>query len=65
MAIRHAERVVRAVLENLGNWEERLAEIERNAPSENGNKARALSLMRDMEQAKVSLRRLLEDFTPD
>lgn len=65
MTVRHAERVVRAVMENLGNWQERLAEIEQIAPSDNGNKARALSLLRDMEQARVSLERLLKDFARD
>jgi hypothetical protein len=53
-----ADRVVRAVLENIANWEERLRAIEEAATPITGNKARALSLLRDMEQTKVSLKRL-------
>lgn len=38
------------------NWEERLADIERNCSV--GNKVRALALLRDMEFARRSLCRL-------
>jgi hypothetical protein len=58
MAPANFERVIRAVLQNIANWEVRLMEIEQTASPATGNKARALSLRRDMEMAKVSLRRL-------
>jgi hypothetical protein len=45
-----------AVLQNLENWEQRCLEIADNANP--GNKVRALSLARDLEMAKHSLRRL-------
>lgn len=54
----YARRVVEAVLANIDNWRERCLEIEANANP--GNKARALSLARDLEQARVSLKRLSE-----
>jgi hypothetical protein len=53
-----ARRIIVAVLENVQNWEQRLVEIEQNANV--GNKARALALLRDMEMAKLSLRRLAD-----
>lgn len=53
-----ARRIINAVLENIRNWEERLAEIERNANV--GNKARVLALMRDLEFARRSLCRLAQ-----
>jgi hypothetical protein len=49
-------RIIRAVLENVENWEERIREIEAHAVP--GNKIRALSLLRDMEQCRLSLARL-------
>lgn len=52
------DRLIRAVLENIANWEVRLMEIEQAASPVTGNKARAMSLRRDMMMAKVSLRRL-------
>lgn len=58
MAPANFERVVRAVLQNIANWEVRLMEIEQAATPVTGNKARALSLRRDMEMAKISLRRI-------
>lgn len=51
-----AERVVSATLENLGDWERRLEEIERAAAP--GNKSRVLALLRDVVQVRASLRRL-------
>lgn len=51
-----AERVVQATLENLGDWEARLEEIEHHAIP--GNKARVLALLRDVVQVRASLRRL-------
>jgi hypothetical protein len=53
-----AERIIVAVLENIGNWQDRVLEIADNAIPVTGNKARALSLARDLEMAKHSLRRL-------
>lgn len=58
MAPANFERVIRAVLQNIANWEVRLMEIEQTASPATGNKARALSLRRDMEMAKLSLRRV-------
>lgn len=52
------ERVIRALLANIADWEERLREVESHAPSDNGNRQRCLTLLRDMGQAKHSLRRL-------
>jgi hypothetical protein len=55
------------VLQNIGNWMERTEEIASNAIPVTGNKGRALSLLRDMTYAKLSLARLagiVED-TPD
>lgn len=46
------------MLANIGNWQERIAEIERHAPTGHDNKQRALTLLRDMTQASLSLRRL-------
>jgi hypothetical protein len=56
-----AERIIIAVLQNIGNWEDRVLEIEQSCPP--GSKILALSLARDLEMAKHSLRRLagLED----
>ena len=53
-----AQRIITAVLENVSNWEQRLVEIEEAAIP--GNKWRILALMRDMEMAKLSLRRLAD-----
>lgn len=50
------DRLVLAILETMVDWQDRVAEIERHAIP--GNKIRALSLMRDMEMTRVSLRRL-------
>lgn len=51
-----AQRIIVAVLENISNWESRLADIE--AAAIPGNKARILELMRDVAHAKLSLCRL-------
>lgn len=51
-----ARRIIVAVLQNVGNWEQRLVEIEQHATP--GNKVRALSLLRDLEMFRVSLCRL-------
>jgi hypothetical protein len=51
-----ARRLVKAVLANIDNWTLRIEEIEAHANV--GNKARALSLLRDMEMAKISLNRM-------
>jgi hypothetical protein len=51
-----AERLARAVLQNIGDWQTRLSVIESFAIP--GNKGRILSLMHDIEFAKLSLRRL-------
>jgi hypothetical protein len=56
LAQERAERIITAVLQNIENWQERVLEIEQN--TEHGNKIRALSLARDLEMAKISLRRL-------
>lgn len=53
-----AERIIMAVLANMDNWRERLEEIEEHAIAVTGNKGRALALLRDMQMAKISLRRL-------
>jgi len=47
-----------AVLENVSNWQSRLEEIADAAAPGTGNKARALSLLRDIEMFRVSLCRL-------
>lgn len=50
------ERVITAVLQNIGNWRDRVLEAEAVAvPS---NKTGLLSLARDIEMAKRSLERL-------
>lgn len=54
----YARRIVCAVLANIDNWRERALEIEANANP--GNKVRALSLARDLEMARLSLKRLAE-----
>jgi hypothetical protein len=51
-----AERIIVAVLENISNWQERVLEIEQSCPP--GSKIHALTLARDLEMAKHSLRRL-------
>jgi hypothetical protein len=53
-----AHRIIVAVLQNIGNWQDRLADIE--AAAIPGNKARVLELMRDVAYAKLSLCRLAE-----
>lgn len=53
-----AQRIIVAVLENIRNWQDRLAEVERHAIP--GNKARVLALMRDIEFARQSLCRLAQ-----
>lgn len=65
MSIAQAERIVRATLENIADWEKRLGEIERHAVAATGDKARALALMRDMGTAKRALQRILDDLDPD
>lgn len=52
----HAERIVVAVLQTIDNWRDRVLEAESFAIP--GNKARLLSLARDIEQTKISLQRL-------
>jgi len=51
------------MLANLEQWIDCLTEIEHHAPSDNGNgnKLRALKLLRDMERARVAIRRLLDE----
>jgi hypothetical protein len=51
-----ARRLITAILQNVGNWEERLEEIASHATP--GNRVRSLSLLRDMEMFKLSLCRL-------
>jgi hypothetical protein len=46
------------VLATIDNWQERAEEIADKAIPVTGNKARGLSLARDMMQVKVSLKRL-------
>jgi hypothetical protein len=53
-----ARRIIVATLENVSNWEQRLVEIERRCPV--GSKHEVLALLRDMEMAKLSLRRLAD-----
>jgi hypothetical protein len=55
-----ARRIIIAILQNVGNWESRLEEMAEAAIPATGNKARALSLLRDMEMFKRSLCRLAE-----
>jgi hypothetical protein len=45
-----------AMLATLDNWSERVEEIASHAIP--GNRVRALSLLKDMEQVKLSLRRI-------
>jgi hypothetical protein len=47
-----------AVLQNIDNWRQRAEEIAEHAIPITGNKARGLSLARDMHQAMLSLKRL-------
>lgn len=54
----YAKRIVCAVLANIDNWRERALEIEQHANV--GNKVRALSLARDLEMARLSLKRLAD-----
>lgn len=49
-------RIIKAVLENISNWEDRLEEIAENSTP--GNRVRSLSLLRDMRFAHLSLKRL-------
>lgn len=53
-----AERIIKAILANMDNWQERIEEIAVHAVPITGNKARALALLRDMKLAQISLRRL-------
>jgi hypothetical protein len=53
-----AQRIIIAVLQNIGNWRDRALEIEEHANP--GNKLLALSLARDLEMCRISLRRLAE-----
>lgn len=53
-----AKRIIAAILQNVGNWEERLEEISLHATP--GNRVMALSLLRDMEMFKRALCRLAE-----
>ena len=53
-----ARRLVQAVLENVADWEVRCLEIAEHEPP--GNKSRALSLARDMEQCRVTLTRMVK-----
>jgi hypothetical protein len=53
-----ARRLVVAVLANIEDWERRALEIADAATPVTGNKARALSLARDMEQCRLGLTRL-------
>jgi PHD/YefM family antitoxin component YafN of YafNO toxin-antitoxin module len=53
-----ARRLVTAVLHSLAEWEQRCLEIADYANP--GNKVRALSLAKDLEQARVSLQRLVD-----
>jgi hypothetical protein len=59
LAGERAARVMRATLENIDNWRNRALEIADHANP--GNKVRALSLARDLEQARLSLERLTQD----
>lgn len=54
----YARRIVCAVLANIDNWRDRCLEIEQHANP--GNKVRALSLARDLEMARLSLKRLAD-----
>lgn len=51
-----ARRIIKAVLENVQNWEDRIEGIAEGCPA--GSKHEALSLLRDMKFAKLSLERL-------
>ena len=51
-----AQRIIIAVLQNIGNWRDRALEIEEHANP--GNKILALSLARDLEMCRLSLKRL-------
>jgi hypothetical protein len=55
----YARRIVCAVLANIDNWRDRCLEIEEHANP--GNKVRALSLARDLEQCRVSLQRMADN----
>lgn len=55
-----ARRIIVAVLQNVRNWERRLDEIAEAAIPATGNKARALSLLRDLEMFRISLCRLAQ-----
>lgn len=53
------ERLIRAVLHSIENWEDRLREIEAHSPP--GTKVETLSLLRDVEMARLSFTRLIGD----
>ena len=57
------QRIIVAVLQNISNWEDRLAEIERAATP--GDKQRILALMKDVHFARLALRRLVKLGTDD
>jgi hypothetical protein len=55
------KRMIDALMANLDNWIAAVEEIEQHATPTTGNKARALHLMRTLEQAKLTLQHLIED----
>lgn len=59
LAGERAKRIMRATLENIDDWYNRTLEIAEHANP--GNKVRALSLARDLEQVRLSLERLSRD----
>lgn len=54
-----AKRLMNAVLQNMEDWRDRTLQIADLAHPATGNKARALSLARDLEQCRLSLQRLI------
>lgn len=51
-------RILRATLASIDGWRERAIEIAEAAVPATGNRARALSLAKDMELARLALRRI-------
>jgi cob(I)alamin adenosyltransferase len=53
--------MIDALMANLDDWIAAVEEIEQHALPTTGNKARALHLMRTLEQAKLTLQHLIDD----
>lgn len=59
------KRLIDAIMANLDQWIAALEEIQQNAIPITGNRARALHLMRTLEQAKLTMKHLIADAERD